>query len=369
VSIYKRGDVYWFTFVFEGKRIQKSTKQANRKAAIDIESAHRTALAKGEVGIAKPKRERRTIGDLLDALKSKYEEDGKLSSQNRSLLASTHRDFGTKMASDFSAEDIEKYVQRRKADGCANATVNRVLEALRRSYKIAKPKIAAPDFVKLSEDGNERKGFFTATEMELVLANLPDDGLRDFVRFGHITGMRLGEIRSLRWENVQDGEIDLAAEDAKTGRSRSIPIESELVDLMKRRENARSVKTSSGITLAEYIFHRGDGQPVGEFRKSWKAACVAVGVGKMVCSRCNQAECKHPRKYVGRIFHDLRRSAIRDLVRAGVPQKVVMEISGHRTISVFNRYNITDNSDMRAALRATQRYRQEQQKAVVSINQ
>jgi len=77
--------------------------------------------------------------------------------------------------------------------------------------------------------------------------------------------MRLGEIKSLRWENV--GEIVLAAEDAKTGESRSIPIESELVDLMRRRENARSVKTSSGITLAEYIFHRGDGQPVGEFRK------------------------------------------------------------------------------------------------------
>jgi len=57
-----------------------------------------------------------------------------------------------------------------------------VIEALRRAYKIAKPKIAAPDFVKLSEDGNARKGFFTAVEMETVLANLPDNGLRDFVR-------------------------------------------------------------------------------------------------------------------------------------------------------------------------------------------
>jgi integrase len=205
--------------------------------------------------------------------------------------------------------------------------------------------------------------------MESVLANLPDDGLRDFVRFGHITGMRLGEIRSLRWENVQDGEIILAAEDAKTGKSRSIPIESELAELMRRRENARSVKTASAIILAEFIFHRGDGQPVGEFRKSWKAACIAAGVGKMACSRCNQSECGHPRKYAGRIFHDLRRSAIRDLVRAGVPQKVAMEISGHRTISVFNRYNITDDADKHAALRAAQRYRQEQQKAVVSIGQ
>lgn len=369
MAIYKRGNTYWFTFVFEGKRIQKSTKQSNRKAAVDIESAFRTGLAKGELGIAKPKRERRTIGDLLDALNSKYEESEKLSSQNRSLLNCARRDFGSKMAVDLTAEDVEKYVQRRKAEGCANATVNRVIEILRRAYKIAKPKIAVPDMEKLSERGNERKGFFTAREMELVLANLPDDGLRDFVRFGHVTGMRSGELKSLRWANVQDGEIVLAAEDAKTRESRTIPIESELVDLMRRRENARSIKTSSGILLAEFIFHRGDGQPVGEFRKSWKAACIAAGVGKMVCARCNQAECGHARKYVGRIFHDLRRSAIRDLVRAGVPQTVAMKISGHKTISVFVRYNITDDKDKREALCAVERYRQDQQKAVVSINQ
>lgn len=363
--VYRRGAVYWFSFVWNGRRIQKSTRQGSRKAAIEIESAFRTSLAKGEVGIAPAKRDRRSVGDLLDALKSHYEQDGRLSSQNASLVASTRRDFGAKMATELTAADLEKYVQRRKAEGCANATINRSTEVLRRAYKLAK--ITSPDMPRLSEKGNERQGFFTATEMALVLANLPDDGLRDFVRFGHITGMRLGEIKSLRWENIQEGEIVLAAEDAKNGVSRSIPIESELVDVMRRRENARSVKTSSGITLAEYTFHRGDGQPVGEFRKTWKTACIAAGVGKMVCSRCNQNECKHPRKYVGRIFHDLRRSAIRDLVRAGVPQKVAMEISGHRTISVFHRYNITDDNDKRAALRAAQRYRQEQQTAVVSM--
>jgi hypothetical protein len=146
MSIYKRGGVYRCRFVFEGKRVQKSTKQGNRKASVDIESAYRTALAKGEVGIAPRKQERRTIGDLLDALKCKYKQEGKLSSQNRSLLNSTRRGFGSKMAIDLTAEDIDKYIQSRKAEGRANATVNRTIEALRSAFNIAKPKMGDSRF-------------------------------------------------------------------------------------------------------------------------------------------------------------------------------------------------------------------------------
>ncbi|MGH9772687.1 MAG: tyrosine-type recombinase/integrase [Candidatus Acidiferrales bacterium] len=78
--------------------------------------------------------------------------------------------------------------------------------------------------------------------------------------------------------------------------------------------------------------------------------------------------CEKPRQYRGRIFHDLRRSAVRDMVRAGVPQKVAQDISGHKTSSMFSRYNIVDDRDIREALRSTQRYREEQQKAVMSMN-
>src|ERR1700686_434341 len=66
--IYKRGQVYWFSFVFSGKRIQQTTKQKNRKAAIDMESAYRTALAKGEVGT----REGKTIPTLSEFLKKQF---------------------------------------------------------------------------------------------------------------------------------------------------------------------------------------------------------------------------------------------------------------------------------------------------------
>ncbi len=150
MAIYKRGGVYWFSFIFNERRIQKSTKQGNRKAAIDIESAFRTALAKGEVGITPPKRERRTVGELLDELKANYEANGKLSAQNKSLILRAKEDFTSKMATELTADDVKKYVERRKAEGAKNSSINRVTEVLRRAFRAwnAFPRLAtlAKDF-------------------------------------------------------------------------------------------------------------------------------------------------------------------------------------------------------------------------------
>jgi integrase len=369
MSIYKRGNTYWFTFIFDGRRIQRSTKQRNRKAAVDIESAYRTALAKGEVGIAPPRRERRTIGELLDSLKTNYEQDEKLSPQNRSLLSRAKEDFGPKMASELTAEDVEKYIQRRRAEGAKNATINRITEILRRAYKLAK--VSTPTVPHLSEKNNVRKGFFSEDEFRALHSCLPDD-LRDFCRFAYLTGWRRNEIRSLSWSDVEDNTIRLRGENAKTRNLRSVPLAGELKSIIDRRRQGRLV---DGI-LTSLIFHR-KGEPIGEFKKSWASACVAAGLGAMTCPKCGEPRkkgeltmcrrCKRLRTYTGKIFHDFRRTAARNLIRSGVSQSVAMKITGHQTDSMFRRYDITSDEDVAQAMEKVTKLHQATEEKVVSI--
>lgn len=113
----------------------------------------------------------------------------------------------------------------------------------------------------------------------------------------------------------------------------------------------------------DYVFTRDDGRPVRDFRGTWAKICCAAGLGELVCPKCEQAadegHCKacsrkwkrNDLKYVGLLFHDLRRTAVRNMVRAGVPERVAMTISGHKTRSVFDRYHIVSRSDIADAAR------------------
>jgi len=178
------------------------------------------------------------------------------------------------------------------------------------------------------------------------VAKLPEY-LRDFSRFGFLTGWRKGSIESLRWADVGEDVIYLRAENSKTRKPETMPLEEELLDIVERRRAAAVIKQESGGSrFAEYVFHR-KGEPVGDFRKAWASASVAAGLGKMVCPECKDEgsssyckECKAATRYTGKIFHDFRRTASRNMLAAGVPRAVAMKITGHRTDSMFRRYAI-----------------------------
>ena len=125
-------------------------------------------------------------------------------------------------------------------------------------------------------------------------------------------------------------------------RDNRFPIAGELVALLERRRKARAI----GDRLSEWIFHR-DGRRILEFRKSWSPACKRAGCSKL--------------------FHDLRRSAVRDMIRSGVPQSVAMDISGHKTVSMFKRYNITDQRDKAAAFERLGEYHESAAKKVIAM--
>lgn len=275
-------------------------------------------------------------------------------------------------ATSLSKEDVDRYIEQRLADSAqrrrrpdAPASINRTTQLVKQGFVFAE--LPAPKIRKLDESGNRRHGFFNEQEVRRVISNLDVD-LADFTLFGWLTGMRKNEIASLRWQDVSGDELRLRAEDSKNGEPRIIPFEGELAELIERRKRARQYKVKDVVMISPLIFHR-KGEPIREFRKSWRTACLLAGVGRLHCRKCDEpvdakrkcAKCNVERKsdelvYQGRIFHDLRRSAARNMLNAGVPQAIAMQITGHKTDSMFRRYAIIAPKDVRMALRLTQEY-------------
>jgi integrase len=116
--------------------------------------------------------------------------------------------------------------------------------------------------------------------------------------------------------------IRLRPEHSKNGRGRTVAIEGDLRALIERRWQARRIKAKDGsVRVADLVFHR-CGRPVGDFRKAWAAACVAAGLYRVGGVNDDGTEKRIPT----RLFHDLRRSGVRNMVRAGVRERVAMEI-------------------------------------------
>jgi integrase len=367
--VFLRGSTYWVQFYVDGRQMRESSKTGDPMKAEKYLRGRLKEVHAHELDASRPFISRsdklRTIAELMDALKTDFAIRGKDSRQNLSNIARARADFGTVRATSLTPEQVDRYIEDRLLMGSAKASINRVTQLLGQAYKLAG--LPAPRIRRPSEKGNARQGFFSASEIRRVIANLPAE-LRDFTLFGWLTGMRKGEIASLAWEDVDGDVIRLRAENAKNGEARMIPLEGELAELIERRRAARQVKVDGIATISSLIFHR-DTLVVSEFRKSWATACNSAGVGKLVCPQClggvteerNCESCgktwkREKLKYIGRLFHDLRRSACRNMLAAGVPQSIAMKISGHKTDSMFRRYAIAAEADLRTALQRMQQY-------------
>jgi integrase len=303
-------------------------------------------------GLHQPARAARVpIADLLDALEADYRlRKVKSLRQIMSHLKPIRAAFGAWRATDVTTSAVDSYIEARLEDDVAPATINRRTQVLAQAFRLALKhgRVTTLPWIRRLPEHNTRQGFFEAAEFAAVVAALPDD-LQDFARFGYLTGWRSGEIKALRWEWVdpEGALIRLPGVHAKNGRPRKVPIEGELRDVMHRREQARLVESEDGEPrVADLVFHR-DGKPIVDIRKAWQRACVTAG-----CCHVERDDTGEEITVVDKLFHDLRRTAIRNMIRRGVPETVAMAISGHRTRAVFDRYNITSEADLRAAMQS-----------------
>jgi integrase len=246
---------------------------------------------------------------------------------------------GSVPAAQLDSRLLARYVDRRLAENASNASINREMACLKRMYRIAylatPPRVpSVPHFPHLKEN-NVRQGFITPKQYANLIAHCPDLWLRAMLETAYSYGWRVSELLSLRVAQVDlvARTIRLHPGTTKNLEGREVTIESGTVLQLLRH-------CVEGKRPEDRVFTRGD-KPVRDFRRSWENLCTAAGVPAL-------------------LFHDLRRTAARNLRAAGVPEEVIMRIGGWKTASVFKRYAIVDQRDIRAALQQLERVRQKQ---------
>ena len=247
----------------------------------------------------------------------------------------------------ISTGDVRAYTARRLAQGASNAAVNRDLIIVKRMCTLALQagKLTVRPYIPLLQERNIRTGFFEREPFERVQHHLPAH-LRGIVAVAYITGWRTpSEILPLEWRQVDlhVGEVRLDPGSTKNGEGRVFPFTRELRRVFEDQQTIADDLTRARGLLARYVFCYPTGKKAGQritesgFNKAWRQARVAAGCPS-------------------RIPHDFRRTAVRNLVRAGVPERVAMTLTGHKTRSIFERYNITSPGDLRDAARRLDAY-------------
>lgn len=287
-----------------------------------------------------------TYADLRAGLLANYEEKGNKSLRTRA--DGTDYVMGLPQLDEFfgydennpgpsivniSTDTGRAFMEKRRADGAGSAVINRSLACLRRMLRIAHEdgKIANVPFIRLLKEPGARKGFLPLDKFKELLKHLPTH-LKPLVLFLYYCGCRIGEALAIEWHQVDlDARlIRLEPEQTKTDEARTVPLPSQLVMIL------RAIEPKVGKVFSDT-----------NLRKSWMTACDACGLGRKI----EQPEKPYDPKYEGLTIHDLRRSAVRNLVTvAGVPERVAMSISGHKTRSVFDRYHIVSTADITGAM-------------------
>jgi integrase len=328
----------WYVkYYFGGKYYVEASGSSDRKIA---EKILKDRLAKKMLGRLVPGAARITFEDMEQYILDDYKTNGKKSLDRVKIsLANLREYFAGYRAESITTDKINYYKRERQAEGAANASINRDLSALKRMFNLAiqAGKLSHRPYVPMLREKNARSGFFEANDF-LKLRDVLPSYLKPMVTFAYYTGWRKAEILNLRWNQVdlQERIIRLNADQTKNGTGRLVAVEGELLGVLEAQWEARKVDQSpSQLTtlICPFVFHN-RGRPIKDFRSAWITGLTIT-------------------KLTGKIFHDLRRTAVRNMVRAGVPERVAMEISGHKTRSVFDRYNIVSEDDLREAATKT----------------
>jgi integrase len=332
-TVYKRGQTWWIQYWTHGHRIRESSRSTVKADATDLlnkrlgEDPRQRAIRSGANSV--------TFGDLAEQLRLDYKLRARRSA-DRMELSLKHLEAGFRgwTAAEINARAIRSYAADRLKTA-KPATINRELAALKRMFRLGVQLeiIDSVPAITMLEEDNIRTGFFEERQFQHVLVKLPEY-LKPLAEVGYVTGWRTGELLSRRWEHVDfdAGWIRLEPGETKNRKGRQFPLVDRLRRVLEDRWSHKQRIEKEEQRIIGTVFFDDNGDPIMRWRlyRDWKLACKAAG---------------HPE----RILHDFRRTAARNLTRAGVPRSVAKQLTGHKTDSVFERYDIVDEGRLEAA--------------------
>lgn len=347
--IFKRGNIWWIDYSFRGERHRESSGSTRKK---DAKALLRKRMKEMGEGGPRVDEEEVTLDDLATMIEDDYKAKGRVSMSNlRTALKHLKGFFGPKRrAVDIRKDHLTAYVRRKQEEDYSNGYIRRHLAVLKRAFNLAveaERLSRMPPFPTVQVD-NVRKEFLTMGDVDAICEHL-NEHLAPVVRFAALTGWRKGEIIALRgkpglrWRQVDfnAGTVHLDPGTTKNREGRTFPFAAlpPLEELLRRqRERTDRMEKRKG-EIVPHVFHR-DGEPIRAMRKAWNKAAKAAG-------------------HEGAWFHDLRRTAVRNLERAGVSRSVATKLTGHKTEAVYQRYAIADETALEEGVEKLARLHQD----------
>jgi integrase len=342
MSIFKRGKIYWFHFVFEGEHIQRSTKQGNPRVARQIEAAYRTQLAKGEVGIHEPRKPPsfiKAMNEFLEWSATEHRAHPGTYERHKASSLALLKFFSDTRLDKITCEDVEKFKSQRfnqkgkkTKRSLRPATVNRELACLKalffywmKSDVITKNPVSGVSFL---DENNEQTRVISFNEQELYLA-AAHQPLKDVATLMLQTGMRPEEIFRIRVEDIHIEESYLQVTHGKTRAARrKIPLNSAATEILIRRLQ---------IIKGSYIFPGRTDKPVRDMVNAHHRAIAKSGVA-------------HFRLY------DLRHTWATRMAMTRIDLVTLAAMLGHSRIQMVLRYVHPTEQHMNEAMRRLEEF-------------
>ncbi len=327
---------WWTKLYVNGRPVRESTGTTDREAA---EGVLRDRLARVSHGLPVIRLQDVRFDELAEDLKAHYTTTGSRDPKEaEKRLKPLCRFFAGWRAAQIDGAAFDRYVAKRQATGTANGTINRERSVLLKMLRLAleRGKLARLPVIRGLKEAAPRSGFFEAEQYAAVRRHLPTD-LQTACDVAYTFGWRMqSEVLTLERRHVDlaGGRLTLRAGETKNDEGREVfltpPLKAALAAQLERVDALQRKLERVIPFVFPHLSGRHRGKRILDFRKAWLTACKRAGVA-------------------GRLRHDLRRTAVRNLVRAGVPERVSMELTGHKTRSVFDRYDIVSEADKRAA--------------------